>query len=188
MTDYFALLEQPRQPWLDLDELKRRYQTFALTEHPDQKHSTDATADFATLNEAYRCLRDPKLRLQHLLALEGNPPGRDEIIPPDLFDFFSEVSHFIEKADGLLARRRAQQNALSRSLLHSEFLIIQHDATKILEKLRHFYAEALGTMRAANDRWKVEIESLKTLYLRLAYLGRWIQQVEERNFALASLA
>jgi len=188
MIDYFALLEQPRQPWLDLDHLKRRYQTFALAEHPDQNHSTDATADFATLNEAYRCLRDPKLRLQHLLALEGDLPGQGEIIPPDLFDFFSQVSHFIEKADGLLARRRARQNALGRSLLHSELLITQHDGAKLLEKLRQFYAEALATMRGTNDQWKVEIENLKTLYLRFAYLGRWIQQVEERNFALASPA
>jgi len=186
MIDYFALLEQPRQPWLDLDELKKRYQTLALEGHPDQKASSKASVDFATVNEAYRCLREPKLRLQHLLVLEGEPPSPGEMIPPELFDFFPRVSQFVEKADGFLARRNAQQNTLGRSLLQSELLSIQQDGAKILEKLRQFYDEAMSATRAANEHWKDDIETVKTLSLRFAYLTRWIQQVEERNFALAS--
>lgn len=183
MTDYFALLQQPRQPWLDLDELKNRYQALALAEHPDQKSPGAAGIDFAEVNEAYRCLRDPKLRLQHFLLLEGNSPGAGETIPPDLFDLFSQISEFIQKADGFLARWRGTANALGKSLLQSELLSLQHDCQMLIAKLRQLYDEAVAATESAND-WK--IENLKRLYLRLTYLGRWLQQVEERNFALAA--
>ena len=185
MTDYFALLQQPRQPWLDLDELKKRYQALALSEHPDQKQVDAAGVDFATVNEAYRCLRDPKLRLQHLLLLEGNPPGAGDTIPPDLFDLFSQVSQFIEKADAFLVRWRACTNSLGRSLLQSEFMILQQQGQTTGDKLRQLYREAIAATESTND-WKNQMEKLKTLYLRFAYLSRWLQQVEERQFQLAA--
>ena len=60
MTDYFALLGEARRAWLDPEKLRQKY--FAL--------SRAAAAD-AELNEAFRVLSDPKLRLHHLLTLEG---------------------------------------------------------------------------------------------------------------------
>ena len=35
MIDYFALLDQPRVPWLDLNELKNAYYQKTLQAHPD---------------------------------------------------------------------------------------------------------------------------------------------------------
>jgi hypothetical protein len=60
MTDYFALFGEARRAWLDPEKLKEKY--FALNR---------ATAADADLNEAYRVLSDPKLRLHHLLTLDG---------------------------------------------------------------------------------------------------------------------
>ena len=60
MTDYFALFGEARRPWLDPAELKEKYFAFSRTAAPS-----------AELNEAFRVLSDPKLRLQHLLTLEG---------------------------------------------------------------------------------------------------------------------
>ena len=79
MIDYFALLDQPRAPWLDLDELKNTYYQKTLQAHPDAQTTrarADATdATFASLNEAYQVLQDPKRRLHHLLSLEGAAPS-----------------------------------------------------------------------------------------------------------------
>ena len=71
MTDYFALLGEARRAWLDPEKLKEKY--FALNR---------ATAADAELNEAYRVLSDPKLRLHHLLTLDGAELTASRQVPP----------------------------------------------------------------------------------------------------------
>src|SRR5260370_36162164 len=76
MTDYFALLGEPRRPWLEPDSLKARFLALSAEAHPDRLHNAPeaqkqaANQQYAELNSAYRCLREPKERLQHLLELE----------------------------------------------------------------------------------------------------------------------
>ncbi len=76
MTDYFALLDEPRRPWLEPDSLKARFLALSAQVHPDRLHNAPeaqkqaANEQYAELNSAYRCLREPKERLQHLLELE----------------------------------------------------------------------------------------------------------------------
>ncbi len=84
MRDYFAVLGEPRQPWLDLEKLDQRYRELSLTTHPDRL-SGDAPGDesFAAVSEAYRVLKDPKQRIQHLLQLEGLELGKDGTRPAD---------------------------------------------------------------------------------------------------------
>ena len=88
MIDYFALLDQPRAPWLDLDELKEHYHQKTLLLHPDAQSnqpSGEANVMFANLNEAYQVLQDPKRRLLHLLTLAGAAPSStNQIIPQQL--------------------------------------------------------------------------------------------------------
>ena len=60
MTDYFALFGEARRPWLEPAELKEKYFARSRTAAPS-----------AELNEAFRVLSDPKLRLHHLLTLAG---------------------------------------------------------------------------------------------------------------------
>ena len=89
MTDYFALLEQPRKPWLDPEQLKQKYHELARQSHPDEN-----------VNEAYRVLADPKSRLQHLLALEGvAPAASSNEIPEELTDLFMAIAPALNKID-----------------------------------------------------------------------------------------
>ena len=97
MTDYFALLDQPRSPWLDPDELRNTYHQKTLQAHPDTQASRGAApvpdASFTDLNEAYQVLQDPKRRLHHLLSLEGAAPSStDQTVPKQLDDLFPRVS------------------------------------------------------------------------------------------------
>ena len=90
MIDYFALLNEPRRPWLDPDLLKRKFLTLAAGLHPDRFHNTGepekagASRRYAELNAAYHCLAAPKSRLRHLLELElgAKPKGHTSKSPP----------------------------------------------------------------------------------------------------------
>ena len=89
MTDYFALLEQPRMPWLDPAPLKEVFHRKTLEQHPD---ATAAGSEdrFAELNAAYQALQDPKRRLHHLLSLENRAPAANQMVPQELQELFLE--------------------------------------------------------------------------------------------------
>lgn len=190
MTDYFALLQQPRKPWLDPDELKQRYQELTLAAHPDRTRSEEPGVDFATITEGYRVLNDHRLRIQHLLKTEGHVAGSGQIVPGEFIDLFPEIGDFIGATDNLLERSANAQNALSKSLLRSEILQKQKLGETILQKLTRLYEEALQDLRLLNDIWANDpgkaVAPLNDLHQRLAYLTRWIDQVRERQFRLSN--
>jgi hypothetical protein len=41
MTDYFALLQTPRRPWVDAEKLKENFQLLSARVHPDRLHGAD---------------------------------------------------------------------------------------------------------------------------------------------------
>ena len=59
MVDHFARLNFPRRPWLDAEQLQRRFHDLSADAHPDQSHNADAAIkvekqdDFTEINEAY---------------------------------------------------------------------------------------------------------------------------------------
>jgi curved DNA-binding protein CbpA len=191
MIDYFALLQQPRKPWLDPEELKQRYQQLILASHPDRPgdRHTEAAPTFAAVNEAYRVLINPKLRLQHLLSLEGHGPIADESAPVDLMEFFAETGTLVQEIDRLLEKLRATKNALSASLLRSDILDKQKRAQDLLDKLKQLHNDALRELRILDKAWLNEpqlvVNQLNELYRRFAYLTRWIDQLDERRFQLS---
>src|SRR5271154_2926927 len=112
MTDNFALLNEPRRPWLDVDLLKQKFLAQSASLHPDHIHSAsesdkaDATKKFTELNAAFNCLAEPKLRLLHLLELElGAKPKDIQQIPAALADLFAEVANCCRNVDGFLAEK-----------------------------------------------------------------------------------
>jgi len=140
MTDYFALLGQPRLPWLDRAALKEVYHTKTLQTHPD----SGAEAGFTDLNEAYQVLQDPKRRLQHLLELHQAPlPAANQTVPADLQELFLQIGALTQQIQPLLEKVRAASNELSRSLLKGELLTVQ----KEIAGLR----ETVGSMSAAAE-------------------------------------
>src|SRR6266536_2692354 len=110
MTDCFALLGEPRRPWIDPEALKLKFLALAAEVHPDRVHRATplekqaATQRYAELNAAYRCLCEPKERLFHLLELEcGIKPDDVHPISPAAMDASLEVSHLCRAADASLA-------------------------------------------------------------------------------------
>jgi curved DNA-binding protein CbpA len=181
MTDCFALLQQPRQPWLDPDELRERYHQLTLTAHPDQDR---ASLDFAAVTEAYRVLTDPKLRLQHLLKLQGHDAPADSSVPLDLLDLFSRIGNFFQATDGLLQKSQATQNALARSLIQPEILAARREVEEILGQVRALHDDAIAQTHALHESWTEALPAIASLSRRFAYLGRWMEQLQERQFQL----
>ncbi|HEY1188340.1 MAG TPA: Fe-S protein assembly co-chaperone HscB [Gemmata sp.] len=90
-NDHFHRLGLQRRFNVDGAELERAYLTRSRMVHPDY-HLAGASSDLnaslelsAALNEAYNNLRDPFLRAEHLLALEGGPSAAEQKQVPAAF-------------------------------------------------------------------------------------------------------
>jgi curved DNA-binding protein CbpA len=182
MTDYFALLDQPRLPWLDPATLKEVFRRKTLEHHPDITTS-GSEGEFARLNEAYQVLQDPKRRLQHLLELQGRTTssvGRP--VPPDLQDLFLEIGATNQRAAALLEKARGASSALARSLLKPESAAVQREIENLRTKLRDMIEDA---NRELQDTNLTQLDAIAALQQRFAYLGRWSSQLDELAFQLS---
>jgi len=185
MTDYFALLGQPRLPWLDRAALKEVYHTKTLQTHPD----SGAEAGFTDLNEAYQVLQDPKRRLQHLLELhQVLHPAPNQTVPADLQELFLQIGALNQRTQPLLEKIRGASNELSRSLLKGELISVQKEVAGLREKVGSMSAGAEKQLKEINSTWPADparqIGALQDLHLRFAYLGRWSEQLDELAFQL----
>ena len=193
MTDYFALLDQPRRPWLDSDALKEVFQRKTLREHPDAQASAagtgDAEAAFALINTAHQSLQDPKLRLQHLLALEGHAPtSRFEAVPEEIADLFPAIAAVTQDATQLAEKTANAASALSRSLLAGEVMDVRNRIETLLATLIRLHAEADAKLEQLSAGYQSNAETLSAihrLYIRYSYLRRWIAQLEEQRVGIA---
>ncbi len=194
MIDYFALLDQPRRPWLDPETLKDTYHQKTLKAHPDTQTSrpgTEATdTAFAHLNEAFQVLHDPKRRLHHLLSLEGvAPSSAEQTVPNQLHDLFPAVGALTQRANLLLEKIGATSNALSRSLLKPQILEAQNEAKQVRARIQDLFDVSLAELSRIDAAWATnpaeQIEALSNLYFAFAYLTRWSTQLEEITFQLS---
>src|SRR5690349_16488403 len=110
MTDFFALFNEPRRPWLDPDALKAKFHQLSAERHPDHAQTEieriQAQERYTELNAAYTCLREPKDRLLHLITLErGGKPKEVQHIPPAVMAWFMEVGKLCGEADTFLGEK-----------------------------------------------------------------------------------
>jgi DnaJ-domain-containing protein 1 len=195
--DNFALLDKPRRPWIDPEELKRKFLALSASIHPDRVHSApekekrDAERRFTKLNSAYNCLRDPKDRLRHLLELErGAKPNDVQRIPAGLADLSFEVGRLCKEADAFLREKRA----VTSPLLQVQFFErAQNWSEKLNELQRDLNArreELFKELQQMNESWQDSDSSqrlvrLEEIYRLLGYFGRWLEQLQERIVQLS---
>jgi molecular chaperone HscB len=130
MENYFAYYGLPERYTLDLANLRQLYLERARSEHPDYHRQGNATDqaqhldESARNNEAYRTLRDPRLRLLHLLTLAGlmNPAGEnltdrrpDPAFMMDIMELNEEAESLpADQLDAIIERVESEQNALEQ--------------------------------------------------------------------------
>src|SRR5439155_10045725 len=112
--DYFSFLGLPRKLVIDPNELERRFRELSRKFHPDYFYNASPTERLASLerssylNDAYRALRNPVSRIEHLLAIEGLPSAKSEEgqakVPPSLLE---EVFALNEELDEIRELRES---------------------------------------------------------------------------------
>jgi curved DNA-binding protein CbpA len=180
MTDFFALLDQPRAPWLDPAALKEVFHRKTLEQHPDSVGSGEG--DFAKLNEAFQVLQDPKRRLHHLLSLEKRAPAAHQLPPPELEEVFLQIGALNQTTTQLLGKMRSASNPLSKSLLKADVVASQQDVARLRDKVRKLYDAAEERLRQIGTK---QIDEILLLHQRFSYLGRWSAQLDELAFQLS---
>jgi DnaJ-domain-containing protein 1 len=197
--DYFALLNEPRRPWLEPEALKTKFLARAAEVHPDkQRAGSDAeklaaNRRYAELNAAYHCLVEPKSRLLHLLELEQGAKPRDiQQIPDALANVFAEVAATCRNADNFLSEKNKaispllQVQLFERSQEWVERLRVRQTSLagwhgKLVEELKLLDA---AWVSQSGDRTAL-LNRLEELYRWFGYFNRWNSQIQERIIQLS---
>lgn len=103
-ADYFTCLGFPRRLTIDPQKLEAKFYELSRAFHPDfyqNKSETEqaiSLSNAATLNTAYRTLRDPIQRAEYLLAIEAGAVKAIRTTPPaDLFEEILELQETLEE-------------------------------------------------------------------------------------------
>ena len=114
--DYFTFFGLSRRLTIAQDELERRFRELSRKFHPDYYYNASPAERVASLerssylNDAYRALRTPATRIEHLLAIEGLPPTKSDgetgaaKVPPALLE---EVFELNEELDEIREQRES---------------------------------------------------------------------------------
>jgi len=112
--DYFTFFGLPRKLTISQDDLERRFRELSRKFHPDYYYNASPSERLASLerssylNDAYRALRTPASRIEHLLAIEGMPSSKSEEgtakVPPALLE---EVFALNEELDEIRELRES---------------------------------------------------------------------------------
>jgi curved DNA-binding protein CbpA len=200
VTDYFALLGEPRRPWLDADRLKEKFLALSRQTHPDRRDPQTASGPvepgqaFAEINAAWNCLRDPRNRLRHLLQLELGNSARDaHSIPSELMSVSLEVGSLCREADGFLNERETQTSALVRAQMFERGQELAEKLMAMQQQIGKGREDLLGEVQKLDATWantardarQQALKRLKEIESVLGFAGRWLAQLQERVVRLA---
>jgi molecular chaperone HscB len=184
--DYFAFLGLPRKLVIETQELDRRFRDLSRKFHPDFYYNASPAERLASLerssylNDAYRALKQPVSRIEHLLTIEGLPLGKDEggaaKVPPGLLE---EVFALNEELDEIRDLRESGADAATLAARLAT-------ARTPIEAKRDEHERALA---AASEQWdrqgdaaadarRATLESLRRLLLERNYITNLLATIE----------
>jgi molecular chaperone HscB len=159
--DYFSFFNLPRKLTLDTVALEKQFYAMSRKLHPDRfaakplAEQEAALAESSRLNDAYRTLKDPILRTQYLLTLEGveleeqskaatdaaraTGEQKKQIVPPELLEEVFELNMQLQEM------RAAKQMGEDEPELRRD-LMTAKDA---------FDAKMVETQAELEDLWSV---------------------------------
>lgn len=201
MIDYFALLGEPRRPWLEAEALKQRFLTLSGEHHPDRTHQAgteqkaQAQRRYADLNAAYQCLRDPKERLRHLLELErGGKLDQMQNVPTALMDVSLLVGAACRQADALLKEKSDVTSPLLKVGLFEREQEQVQELTSLTKQLDAKREALIAQAKHLDARWETHktaganeglMPGLEEVYRLLSYYERWLAHLRERIVQLS---
>jgi DnaJ-domain-containing protein 1 len=203
-VDYFALLEQPRRPWLDQDALKTKFLAMSASVHPDRLHNASheekkaANDSYSQLNSAYGCLRETKDRLAHLLQLElGAKPGDVQKISAAAMDLFMQVGTTIRLVDSFLAEKAKVSSPLIKAQMFEKAMQLTDRLNELQQQINRSRDKVSDELRSMNKAWDsspqnivdrsqyLPLARLEEIYRDVSFLNRWTDQIQQRIVQLS---
>jgi molecular chaperone HscB len=182
--DYFRFFGLPRKLRLDARDLERRFRELSRKFHPDYYYNAPPAERLASLerssylNDAYRALRSPMSRIEHLLAIEGLPPpvsdGGNARVPPDLLE---EVFALNEELDAI---RELRESGADPARLRARL----ETARVPIERKREEHERLTGELA---ERWDRQVDGASAAERR-ATLDCLRERLLERNYVANLLA
>lgn len=176
--DFFAFLGLPRRLVIDQAQLERRFRDLSRQFHPDYFYNASPTERLASLerssylNDAYRALRNPISRIEHLLAIEGLPPAKSEEgtakVPPSLLE---EVFELNEQLDEI---RESRESGADPAALRERL----ESARKPIDLKREEHEREVEALSARWDQQQAEGAAAD----RRATLDALRERLLERNY------
>jgi molecular chaperone HscB len=187
--DYFAFFGLPRRLTIAQDELERRFRELSRKFHPDYYYNASPAERLASLerssylNDAYRALRAPATRIEHLLAIEGLPSTKSEgeseaaKVPPALLE---EVFELNEELDEIRTQRESGGDpAAIAARLHAARGPIdrkREEHERQIDALSARWDSQLET--ASPDERRATLEALRETLLERNYINNLLATIE----------
>jgi molecular chaperone HscB len=190
--DYFTCLGLPRKLSIDTASLESKFYELSRAFHPDfyegksEMERAVSLANSAVLNQAYRTLKDPILRVEYLLRLEAGAakdiPGK---APADLFEAILEIQEHLEEfqaakagndtassaraADSLRIARKTLES--KRAALESRLAELFQIWDRLVDKHTHDQAHA--------DQKEQTLKEMRSLLSERTYVTNMLANVAE---------
>jgi molecular chaperone HscB len=177
--NYFEVFGLPKVLSLDLKALEKTFHELSRKYHPD--YFTTAPAEerqrvlqmTATLNDAYRTLRHPVRRVEHLLEVEGFKPDGSKVPKSFLMEVF-EINEQLEEVKSGAASKE-QISALRRE--------IERRAEGFEQQLQQASADwdKLSAAGAADEQRKQQLSRLTEILSESSYIRNLERELEETS-------
>jgi len=184
-ADYFSFFGLPRKLNVDAADLEQRFRALSRQFHPDYFYNASPAERRASLeqssylNDAYRTLRQPILRIEYLLKLEGMAPsGPAEAarqVPPALLEevfALNEELDEIRELRGSGAPAEQWQARLERARQPIEARRIEHEAQ----------LQALAAQWDAGGGPEV-LKALRDRFMERNYIHNLLEGIERESGA-----
>ena len=202
-ADYFTFFSLPPKLHLDTSALEKAFYSLSRKLHPDRFASKPlaeqeaALAQSSQLNDAYRTLKDPILRTQYLLTLEGiqleeqskaateaartTGVEKKQVVPPELLEEVFELN--MQLAEMRAARQMGEDSESEPELRRS--LLTAKDAfdDKMVEtqaELEALWSEWDAALDAGDRPAQLKArDAMVTLLNKRNYLRNLVRDVNE---------
>ena len=196
--DYFTFLGLPRKLTVSAQELERRFRELSRQFHPDYFYNAAPAERLASLerssylNDAYRTLRNPVSRIEHLLAIEGLPSAKSEdasgqgggAVPPGLLE---EVFALNEELDEIREAREAGSDPAALSArLDTARTPIDRKRSAHEHQLNELAARWDSQEQASAEEKRATLEALRERLLERNYINNLLATIDREAASLSA--
>ena len=194
--DYFSFFGLPRTLTIDAQDLERRFRELSRKFHPDYYYNAAPAERLASLerssylNDAYRVLRNPAARIEHLLAIEGLPPLKSDgdghpKVPPALLE---EVFELNEQLDEIRELRESGGDAAQiRQRLESAREPIDRKRDEHERRIQELSAQWDASEGTPAAERRGILDALREQLLERNYISNLIATIEREAASIGDL-